>query len=61
MGSKPVLPCQTMGTFFTLHCSGSLSCVNEYLAIDVGGYLCRNSLCAVAVWLDSSQRSREGV
>ena len=25
--------------FFTLHCSSSLSCINEYLAIDSGGYL----------------------
>ena len=25
--------------FFTLHCSSSLSCMNEYLAIDSGGYL----------------------
>ena len=24
---------------FTLHCSSSLSCVNEYLAIDSGGYV----------------------
>ena len=25
--------------FFTLLCSSSLSCINEYLAIDSGGYL----------------------
>ena len=24
---------------FTLHCSSSLSCINEYLAIDSGGYV----------------------
>ena len=24
---------------YTLHCSSSLSCINEYLAIDSGGYL----------------------
>ena len=24
-------------SFFTLHCSSSLSCINEYLAIDSGG------------------------
>ena len=24
---------------FTLHCSNSLSCINEYMAIDIGGYL----------------------
>ena len=29
---------------FTLHCSSSLSCMNEYLAIDIGGYMCRNTL-----------------
>ena len=34
-----LLRCQTVGKFFTLHCSGSLSCMNEYLAIDNGGYL----------------------
>ena len=27
------------GSFFTLHCSSSLSCINEYLAIDSGGYV----------------------
>ena len=25
--------------FFILHCSSSLSCINEYLAIDTGGYV----------------------
>ena len=25
--------------YFTLHCSSSLSCINEYLAIDSGGYV----------------------
>ena len=24
------------GSFFTLHCSSSLSCINEYLAIESG-------------------------
>ena len=28
------------GSLFTLHCSSSLSCMNEYLALDSGGYLC---------------------
>ena len=27
----------TLGKFFTLHCSSSLSCIDEYLAIDNGG------------------------
>ena len=26
-------------SFFTLHCTSSLSCINEYLAIDSGGYV----------------------
>jgi len=35
-----------------------LSCTNEYLAIDNGGYLCMNSLrVLIAAWLDASQRS----
>ena len=46
---------------FTLHCSSSLRCMNEYLAIDSGGYLCTNTLQAlVAPWLDASLRSRDG-
>ena len=48
--------------FFTLYCSNSLSCTNEYLVIDSGGYLCTESLRAlIAAWLDASQRSRGGV
>ena len=27
-------------SFFTLHCSSSLSCMNEYLALDNGGSVC---------------------
>ena len=30
---------QPWGSLFTLHCSSSLSCINEYLAIDSGGYV----------------------
>ena len=26
-------------SYFTLHCSSSLSCINRYLAIDSGGYV----------------------
>ena len=33
--------------FFTLRCYGSLGCMNAYLAIDSGGYLHTNSLCAL--------------
>ena len=39
-GSNPVLRCLNLGqVFFTLHCSSSLSCINEYLAIDSGDYV----------------------
>ena len=34
-------------------------CVNEYLTLDIGGYLCTNSLCTA--WLNASQRSLDGV
>ena len=30
--------------FFTLHCPSSVSCINEYLAINSGGYLCEQPL-----------------
>jgi len=32
---------------FPLHCSSSLICINEYLAIDIGVYLCTNSVRGV--------------
>ena len=36
--------------------------MNEYLAVDSGGYLCTNSLCAlIAASLRASQRCRNGV
>ena len=36
--------------------------MNVYLAIDSGGYLCTNSLCAlIAASLGASQRSRNDV
>ena len=35
--------------------------MNEYMAIDNGGHLCMNSLCAlIAAWLDASQRGCDG-
>ena len=30
---------QPWASFFTLHCSSSIGCINEYLAIDRGGYV----------------------
>ena len=37
---NPVLPCQTLGKFFNLHCSNLLSCMSKWQAIDNGGYVC---------------------
>ena len=49
-------------SFFTLHCSSSLSCIHEYLAIDSGGYVYEQpSRINCSIWLDASQRSRDGV
>ena len=40
----------------------SLSCINECLTIDSGGYLCMNYLRPLIVaWLGASQRSRESI
>ena len=36
--------------------------MNEYLAIDSGGYFLTNSICIfITAWPDASQRSRDGV
>ena len=44
--------------FFTLHCSSSLSYINEYLAIGSGGYVYeQHSRIKFSIWLDASQRS----
>ena len=37
-------------TFCTLHCSISLSCINEYLVIDSGGYLYEQHSHIKATW-----------
>ena len=61
-GSNPVLRCKTLGKFFHSHCSSSLSCINEYLAIDCDGYVYEQpSRIICSIWLDASQRSRDGV
>ena len=49
-------------SFFTLHCSSSLSCINKYLAIDSGGYVYEQLMrIHCSIWLDASQRSQDGV
>ena len=53
---------KTLGKFFTLHCSSSLCCINEYLAIDSGEYVYEQpSRNNCSIWLDVSQRRRDGV
>ena len=43
---------------FTLHCSSSISYINEYLAIDKGGYVYEQpSRFNCSIWLDASWRS----
>ena len=45
----------------TLHCSSSLSCINKYMVIDSGGYVYEQpSRIKCSIWLDASQRSRDG-
>ena len=47
---------------FTPHCSSSLRCINEYLAIDSGGYVYgQPSQINCSIWLDASQSSWDGV
>ena len=49
-------------SFFTLHCSSSLSCINEYLATDSGGYVYEQATrINCSIWLDASQRNWDGV
>ena len=58
----PGLESCAVGKFFTLHCSSSLSCVNEYLATDSNGHVYdQPSRINCSIWLDASQRSRHGV
>ena len=51
-----------LASLFTLYCFSSLRCINEYLAIDIDGYLYTNILRPLIVaWLDSSLKSRGGI
>ena len=47
LGSNPVLPCQTLHGQVRF----SLSCMEEYMAIDSGGYLCTSGLHALGGWI----------
>ena len=58
-GSNPLKPWEDL---FTLHCSSSLSSMNEHLAKDSDVYVCMNCLpTLIAAWLNACQRSRNGV
>ena len=47
---------------FTLHCSSSLICINDYLVIESGGYVYEQpSRINCSIWLDVFQRSGDGV
>ena len=60
-GSNPAVS-KPMAIFFTVLCSSSLSCINEYMAIDSGGNVYEQpSRINCSIWLDASQRSRDGV
>ena len=53
---------KTWASFFILHCSSSLSCINEYLTIDSDGYVYEQpSRINCSIWVDASQRSRDGI
>ena len=64
-GSNPGCGVKTLGKFFhfisTLLQFTQLN-INEYLAIDSGGYVYdQPSRINCSIWLDPSQRSRDGV
>ena len=51
-----------LASFLTLHCSSSLSCINEYLAIDSCGYVYEQPLrISCSIRQDASHRSWDGV
>jgi len=51
------LPFWSIGSFFTQHCTNSLGYINEYLAIETGGYLCTFCLQAV-IYTSSMSKSQ---
>ena len=60
-GSNPhCFRLNTRAFSFSPRCLSSLSCINEYMAIDSDGNVSVSSLCIIAAWLNASQRSRVG-
>ena len=52
---------EPLPSLITPHCHSSLSCINEYLAIQTVVDMWTNSLrAAIAAWLNTSQRSWDG-
>ena len=44
--------------FYTIHCSSSLTCINEYLAIDSGGYVYEQpTRINCSIWLNASKEA----
>ena len=49
-------------SLFCLHCISLLSCIQEYMDIESGGYVYDYPSCINCyMWLDASQRSRDGL
>ena len=61
-GSNPGCGVKTLGKFFHSTLLQFTRCLNEYLTIDSGGYVYEQpSRINCSIWLDASQRSRDGV
>ena len=61
-GSNPGCCVKTLGKFFHSTLLQFTQLNHEYLAIDSGGYVYEQpSRINCSIWLDASQRSREGV
>ena len=52
---------ETWASLFTLHRSGSLSCIYEYLVIDSGVYLCKNSFQVYEVEMEDNRSDLPGI
>ena len=49
---------KTSGKIFSLYIAAVHIYINEYMAIDSGGYMYEQPLCiSCSIWLDASQRS----
>ena len=54
--------CHNLGKYYHLPLLQFIQLYDEYLARDIGGYLCKKNHCAfIAARLNASQRSRDCV